>query len=34
QYRQSVTVINQIMKSRMYPVTLGGLEQAMRLLSK
>ncbi len=34
QYRQSVTVINQIMKSRMYPVTLGGLEQAMRVLSK
>ncbi|AJG18612.1 vWA domain-containing protein [Cupriavidus basilensis] len=34
QYRQSVTVINQIMKSRMFPVTLGGLEQAMRLLSK
>ncbi|KDP85664.1 MULTISPECIES: vWA domain-containing protein [Cupriavidus] len=34
QYRQSVTVINQIMKSRMYPVTLAGLEQAMRLLSK
>ncbi|WP_420992641.1 vWA domain-containing protein [Cupriavidus sp. 30B13] len=34
QYRQSVTVINQIMKSRMYPVTLNGLEQAMRVLSK
>ncbi|WP_020201395.1 MULTISPECIES: vWA domain-containing protein [Cupriavidus] len=34
QYRQSVTVISQIMKSRMYPVTLNGLEQAMRVLSK
>lgn len=34
QYRQSISVINQIMKSRMYPVTLGGLEEAMRTLSK
>jgi len=34
QYRQSITVINQIMKSRMYPVTLAGLEQAMKVLSK
>ncbi|MGO4302693.1 vWA domain-containing protein [Cupriavidus sp. RAF12] len=34
QYRQSITVINQIMKNRMYPVTLAGLEQAMKVLSK
>jgi len=34
QYRQSISVINQLMKSRMYPVTLAGLEQAMRTLSK
>ncbi|TWG85410.1 hypothetical protein L602_002500000110 [Cupriavidus gilardii J11] len=34
QYRQSITVINQIMKARMYPVTIAGLEQAMKTLSK
>ncbi|CAG9176795.1 vWA domain-containing protein [Cupriavidus pampae] len=34
QYRQSITVISQIMKSRMYPVTIAGLEQAMRVLTK
>lgn len=34
QYRQSITVINQIMKHRMYPVTLAGLEEAMKVLSK
>ncbi len=34
QYRQSISVINQIMKARMYPVTLAGLEQAMKVLSK
>lgn len=34
QYRQSVTVIQQIMKGRMYPVTIAGLEQAMKVLSK
>ncbi|MCG5259928.1 VWA domain-containing protein [Cupriavidus gilardii] len=34
QYRQSISVINQIMKSRMYPVTIAGLEQAMKVLSK
>jgi len=34
QYRQSITVINQIMKNRMYPVTLAGLEDAMKVLSK
>ncbi|GJG93216.1 VWA domain-containing protein [Cupriavidus pauculus] len=34
QYRQSITVINQIMKNRMYPVTLAGLEEAMKVLTK
>ncbi|PWK37966.1 vWA domain-containing protein [Cupriavidus plantarum] len=34
QYRQSITVISQIMKARMYPVTIAGLEQAMRVLTK
>jgi len=34
QYRQSITVINQLMKGRMYPVTLAGLETAMKVLSK
>lgn len=34
QYRQSISVINQIMKARMYPVTIAGLEQAMKVLSK
>lgn len=34
QYRQSISVIHQIMGGRMYPVTLQGLESAMRLLSK
>ncbi|MGZ3184256.1 MAG: vWA domain-containing protein [Telluria sp.] len=34
QYRQSVTVIRQIMNNRMFPVTLEGLDRAMRLLSK
>ncbi|MFC3108106.1 VWA domain-containing protein [Undibacterium arcticum] len=34
QYRQSITVIRQIMNNRMFPVTIEGLERAMRLLSK
>ena len=34
QYRQSVSVIKQIMGDRMFPVTLEGLERAMRVLSK
>jgi len=34
EYRQSISVINQIMKTRMFPVTIAGLESAMRLLSK
>jgi uncharacterized protein len=33
-YRQSVSVIKQLMANRMYPVTLQGLERAMRELAK
>jgi uncharacterized protein len=34
QYRQSIDMIQQIMSNRMYPLTLKGLEEAMRGLSK
>jgi len=34
QYRQSISVVQQLMSQRMYPLTLKGLEDAMRLLSK
>ncbi|MCX7274906.1 MAG: VWA domain-containing protein [Burkholderiales bacterium] len=34
EYRQSISVIKQLMTNRMYPVTLAGLERAMRELSK
>jgi uncharacterized protein with von Willebrand factor type A (vWA) domain len=34
QYRQSVTIIKQIMGQRMYPITMEGLERAMQMLSK
>jgi len=34
QYRQSIALIRQIMNNRMFPITLEGLERAMRLLSK
>ena len=34
QYRQSIAVIQQLMSNRMYPLTLHGLEEAMRTLSK
>ncbi len=34
QYRQSIAIIQQIMNQRMFPLTLQGLEGAMRLLSK
>ncbi len=34
EYRQSISVIRQILQNRMYPVTLQGLERAMRELSK
>ncbi|WMW81792.1 hypothetical protein RF679_05795 [Undibacterium cyanobacteriorum] len=34
QYRQSIAIIRQIVNNRMFPITLSGLEQGMRLLSK
>ncbi len=34
EYRQSISIIQQIMSHRMYPLTLKGLEEAMRMLSK
>ncbi|MBZ4211786.1 MAG: VWA domain-containing protein [Rhodoferax sp.] len=34
QYRQSISVIQQIVSQRMYPLTIKGLEDAMRLLTK
>jgi len=34
QYRQSVSIIRRIVNDRMFPVTMDGLERAMRLLSK
>lgn len=34
QYRQSTTLIRNIVQDKMYPVTVSGIEQAMRLLSK
>jgi len=34
QYRQSIAIIQQLMGQRMFPLTLKGLEEAMRLLSK
>lgn len=34
QYRQSIAIIRQLVNNRMFPVTLSGLESAMRLLSK
>ncbi len=34
QYRQSISVIQQLMSDRMYPLTLKGLEDTMRMLSK
>jgi len=34
QYRQSISVVQQLMSQRMYPLTIKGLEEAMRLLSK
>jgi uncharacterized protein with von Willebrand factor type A (vWA) domain len=33
-YRQSISIIRQIVNNRMFPVTIDGLERAMRLLSK
>jgi uncharacterized protein with von Willebrand factor type A (vWA) domain len=34
QYRQSVAMIRQLMNNRMFPITIEGLERAMRVLSK
>jgi uncharacterized protein with von Willebrand factor type A (vWA) domain len=34
QYRQSISMIQQMMQNRMYPLTLKGLEEAMRQLTK
>ncbi|TCS95165.1 hypothetical protein EDC36_1161 [Tepidimonas ignava] len=34
EYRQSIGIIRQLVGGRMYPLTLKGLEEAMRLLSK
>ena len=34
QYRQSISIVQQLMNQRMYPLTLRGLEDAMRLLTK
>jgi hypothetical protein len=34
QYRQSIAIIRQIVSNRMFPVTIDGLERAMRILSK
>jgi uncharacterized protein with von Willebrand factor type A (vWA) domain len=34
QYRQSIAVIRQLMNNRMFPLTIEGLERAMRMLSK
>jgi uncharacterized protein with von Willebrand factor type A (vWA) domain len=34
EYRQSIAVIKQVLQNRMYPVTIQGLERAMRELSK
>jgi hypothetical protein len=33
-YRQSIAIVQQLMGQRMFPLTLSGLEDAMRLLSK
>lgn len=33
-YRQSIAIVQQLMHQRMFPLTLSGLEDAMRLLSK
>lgn len=33
-YRQSISIVQQLMNQRMYPLTLRGLEEAMRLLTK
>jgi uncharacterized protein with von Willebrand factor type A (vWA) domain len=34
QYRQSISLMQQLVGQRMFPLTLKGLEEAMRLLTK
>jgi uncharacterized protein with von Willebrand factor type A (vWA) domain len=34
QYRQSISIIQQMVSNLMFPLTLKGLEDAMRMLSK
>lgn len=34
QYRQSISIMQQLMNHRMYPLTIKGIEEAMRLLTK
>ncbi len=34
QYRQSIAILRDIMHERMFPITMDGIERAMRLLSK
>ena len=34
QYRQSISIIQQLIGNRMFPLSLKGLEDTMRLLSK
>ena len=34
QYRQSISLIQQLMQQRMMPLTMGGLEQAIRMLNR
>jgi uncharacterized protein with von Willebrand factor type A (vWA) domain len=34
QYRQSISIVQQLVGNRMYPLSLKGLEETMRLLSK
>jgi uncharacterized protein with von Willebrand factor type A (vWA) domain len=34
QYRQSISIIQQLVSNRMFPLTIKGLEDAMRMLSK
>ncbi len=33
-YRQSIQIVKELMNNRMYPTTIGGLEQAMKALAK
>ena len=33
-YRQSIQILKELMNNRMYPTTIGGLEQAMKVLAK